>query len=302
MGAGDSASNYADNLFFDPPFVVSAPKRQTLPVVFDSPHSGRRYPPPLLARSRLDPRTLRRSEDSFVDMIFSGVVAQGAPLIAAQFPRAYVDVNRERYELDPAMFHDTLPSHANTSSARVSGGLGTIPRVVAEGSEIYRDKLTFLEVEARLAALYTPYHMALRDLMNRTQARFGWAVLIDCHSMPSQSTWGEPGESTLPRPDIVLGDRHGTSCAPEVVLGVERYLVGRGYRVIRNSPYAGGYITEHYGRPAEGWHGLQIEINRAIYMNEVTFKLTKGYERLAHDMSFIGQVIAGSMARPLAAE
>jgi len=302
LGTADGSGDYEDKAFFDPPLVVSNPVRRTLPVIFDSPHSGRRYPPPLLARSRLDPRALRRSEDSFVDMIFAGVVAQGAPLVAAQFPRAYVDVNRERYELDPAMFHDSLPPHANISSPRVSGGLGTIARVVAEGSEIYRDKLSFLEVESRLAALYTPYHVTLRELMTKTQAQFGWAVLVDCHSMPSLPIGLEPGETSMPRPDIVLGDRHGTTCAPEVILGVERYLVSRGYRVVRNNPYAGGFITQNYGRPGHGWHALQIEINRAIYMNEAAFRLTKGFERLARDMAYLGQVIAASLTHRLAAE
>lgn len=301
MSSGEKPGDYADHAYFDPPFVVCEPARQTVPVVFDSPHSGRRYPPPLISRSKLDPRTLRRSEDCFVDMIFAGVVALGAPLLAAQFPRAYVDVNRECYELDPSMFHDALPAHANTSSPRVNGGLGTIPRLVAEGSEIYRDKLSFLEVEARLAALYRPYHDALKQLLTRTRDLFGWALLVDCHSMPSHSIGGD-SDPRYPRPDIVLGDRYGVSCAPDIVASAERFLTGRGYRVIRNNPYAGGYITEHYGRPAQGWHTLQVEINRAIYMNEATFKPTKGFSRVARDMSALAHALGGFQVQRLAAE
>ena len=264
---------------------VVSPRPQTMPAVFASPHSGTAYPPAFVASSRLDPITLRKSEDSYVDEIFTGVVDEGAPLLRALFPRAYIDPNREPFELDPSMFEDALPEYANTRSPRIAAGLGTIARVVTNGEEIYRGKLTFAEALKRVNELYRPYHGALQRLIESTLARFGVCFLIDCHSMPSI---GGPMDEDAGRRrfDIVLGDCHGTSCAPELIELVERFLAGKGYQVVRNNPYAGGFTTRHYGVPATRVHALQIEINRALYMNEATLERGANLPRItAHMMA-----------------
>jgi N-formylglutamate amidohydrolase len=264
----------------DPPFVVREPARHTAAFVFNAPHSGAVYPASFLTTSRLDPVALRRSEDAFIDDLFAGVVALGAPLMAARFPRAYLDVNREPYELDPRMFEGGLPAFANTRSMRVAGGLGTIPRIVADGQEIYGGHLRPEEGLRRIELLYKPYHHTLRQLLQRTAQAFGHAVLIDCHSMPSTSLGRDDGLKA----DIILGDRYGTSCAGLLTDLVEVALRARGYTVVRNKPYAGGYITEHYGEPAGGLHALQIELNRALYMDERTLAQKPGFQMLAGDL------------------
>jgi len=253
------------------PFEVLAPRAASSPFVFASPHSGSEYPDDLLAASRLDAHSLRKSEDSFVDELFGEAPAKGALLIRANFPRAYLDVNREAWELDPTMFQDDLPDYVNTRSYRVAGGLGTIARVVSNGAEIYGEKLKFAEAVRRINELYLPYHRALADLLESNHRRFKHAVLIDCHSMPSV---GGPmdRDSGHERAEIVLGDRYGTSCLPILTDAAEEVLTSLGYTVRRNTPYAGGYITRHYGRPADGIHALQIEINRALYMDEANIR------------------------------
>lgn len=246
------------------------PPARSLPVVVASPHSGQTYPLAFIEASRLDPITLRRSEDSFVDELFGGAVAAGAPLLRALYPRAYVDLNREPFELDPAMFEDELPAYCKTRSPRIAAGLGTVARVVGSGQEIYARKLRFSEVFRRITALHQPYHAALTRLVGDTHARFGHCVLIDAHSMPSSGSpvdW-ECGATV----DFVLGDCHGTSCAAAVMERAAALLSGWGYTVARNEPYPGGYTTRHYGRPDDGVHALQIEVNRSLYMNEITFE------------------------------
>ncbi len=266
------------------------PPRRALPLVLASPHSGADYPAGFLAASRLDPLTLRRSEDSFVDDLFAAAPDLGAPLLAARFPRAYLDVNREPWELDPAMFADALPSYVNIRSPRVRMGLGTIARVVASGEEIYGGKLAFADARRRVDALYHPYHRALRRLADETGSTFGGYLLIDCHSMPSAaSVVGESGA------DIVLGDCHGTSCAARIVDAARVFLGERGFGVAINAPYAGGFTTGHYGSPRRGRHALQIEINRGLYMDERNFKKKPGFNRLASQMTalvaHLGQVM-----------
>jgi N-formylglutamate amidohydrolase len=265
------------------PHEVLQPAAQTLPLVFASPHSGSNYPSEFIAASRLDLINLRRSEDSFVDEIFKAAPEQGAPLIRALFPRAYVDPNREPFELDPAMFEDPLPGYANTASPRVAAGLGTIARIVASGADIYQRKLTFDEALGRIRGCYWPYHNALRELVEQTRERFGFCILVDCHSMPS---CGVPGDkaTALNGTEIVLGDCHGNSCAPVVIATVERTLSDLGYAVRRNSPYSGGFVTRHYGRPGEGIHSLQIEINRRLYMDEDRMERAPELPRLKGDM------------------
>lgn len=253
------------------------------PLVFNSPHSGCYYPPDFTAASPLDLATLRRSEDSFIDEIFADAPKYGAPLLRALFPRAYLDVNREAFELDPGMFADSLPAHVNTRSQRAAGGLGTIARVVADGTNIYREKLAFADAEQRIAALYRPYHTALHALLEETARTCGVAVLIDCHSMPSIGVAPHaPGQRAS---EIILGDRFGASCSPLISQTVESALSEMGYLVARNNPYAGGYITDTYGQPGKGCHALQIEINRALYMDEVLIVRGPGFTRMRADMS-----------------
>src|SRR6266536_2315134 len=272
----------------DPPFETLEPADWRGPVVFNSPHSGNVYPRAFLAASRLDVATLRRSEDSFVDELALGVVARGHPLMRAHFPRCYVDVNREPYELDPRMFDGRLPSFANTRSMRVAGGLGTVARVVGDAQEIYDQRIPVDDALRRIEGLYKPYHRALRRLLTRVHRDFGAAVLVDCHSMPS--TAGAKDER--PRADIVLGDRYGTSCVAAVSETVEVTLRDLGYAVSRNKPYAGGFITEHYGNPAAGLHAIQLEFNRGLYMDERRFERAEGFSRLAADLEILAERLA----------
>jgi N-formylglutamate deformylase len=267
----------------DPPFEIIEPADLAGPVLFNSPHSGSVYPAGFLTASRLDIGALRRSEDSYVDSLVGGVVARGYPLMRAHFPRCYVDVNREPYELDPRMFDGRLPSFANTRSMRVAGGLGTVARVVGDAQEIYDQRIAVDEAMRRIESLYKPYHRALRRLFTRIQGSFGAAVLVDCHSMPSST--GQKDER--PRPEFVIGDRYGTSCVGAVVECVERTLRAMGYTVSRNKPYAGGFITEHYGNPAAGLHAIQLEINRALYMDERRHERAPGFSALAADMEVL---------------
>lgn len=268
---------------FSPAFAIAEPPRQSTPFVFNAPHAGDQYPASFLALSALDPAALRRSEDAFVDRLFGGVVALGAPLLAARFPRAFLDVNREPYELDPRMFEGRLPAYANIRSMRVAGGLGTVPRIVADGHEIYRGRLKVEDALHRIDGLYKPYHRALRGLVARTADLFGHAVLIDCHSMPSSSL----GREEADKADVVLGDRYGTSCTGLLTDLVDAAFRGLGYAVVRNKPYAGGFITEHYGAPALGRHTLQIEINRALYMDERALRPSAGFAKVAADLGTV---------------
>lgn len=264
---------------FDPPFRLTRPARQTVPVVLNAPHSGRIYPEAFLHASRLGAHELRRSEDAHVEALFAHGPALGAPLLEALFPRAFLDVNREPFELDPHMFDGPLPAHANTGSLRVAAGLGTIPRVVSEQEEIYRRKLHPEEAEERLTALYFPYHAALDGLMRETRASFGAALLLDCHSMPESAASAGLAQPRL-RPDIVLGDRHGSAAAHELTDALEQLLADQGLKVGRNRPYAGGFITQTHGKPSLGSHAIQIEICRSLYMDEASLSLHSGFAPL----------------------
>ncbi|WP_127521957.1 N-formylglutamate amidohydrolase [Mesorhizobium sp. Z1-4] len=285
------------------PFTVEEAAEQRVPFVFNSPHSGRFYPDRFLAMAKLDADTIRRSEDCFVDQLFGGVVRLGAPLLSANFPRAYLDANREPWELDPRMFSQPLPSFANVRSPRVAGGLGTVPRLVGEGLDIYGGKLPLQEAAERIEYLYKPYHETLKRLVAQTHARFGYAVLVDCHSMPASIRVGDSGV----RPDFIVGDRFGASASAALTEHAIDVLAEMGYTVAHNKPYAGGFITEHYGRPARGLHALQIEVNRGLYLNERTYEKTSGYAALAHDLTrFAAELTtlpdAYLEAAPLAAE
>ena len=272
----------------DPPFEILEPAEWRGPVVLNSPHSGSVYPRAFLTASRLELATLRRSEDSFVDELNLGVVRRGYPLMRAHFPRCYVDVNREPYELDPRMFEGRLPSFANTRSMRVAGGLGTVARVVGDAQEIYHQRIPVDEAIRRIEGLYKPYHRALRRLFTRVHRDFGAAILIDCHSMPSSA--GSKDER--PRADVVLGDRYGTSCVAAVAETVESTLRAQGYSVSRNKPYAGGFITEHYGNPASGLHAIQLELNRAIYMDERRREKGPRFAQVAADFTALADALA----------
>jgi N-formylglutamate amidohydrolase len=266
--------------------------------VLSSPHSGRDYPESFVRQSRLDPLALRRSEDFLVDEIFGAGPSLGMPLVAARFPRAFCDANREPYELDPQMFEERLPAFVNTRSVRVACGLGTIARVVSDGAEIYDRRLSFAEAESRLAQCYRPYHEALKEMVAETSARFGHALLLDCHSMPSI---GGPLDldAGLGRKDLVLGDRYGTSSDPKIVRLMESLLREQGFDVARNSPYAGGHTTQLYGRPSRGLHAVQIEINRALYMDERRIEPGPGFTEITRRMGAFLTGLAESLGATL---
>jgi N-formylglutamate amidohydrolase len=280
---------------------IARPAAQTLPVVVSSPHSGRDYPACFVAQAAVGLETLRSSEDSFVDELFAAAPELGAPMISALFPRVYVDVNRAAYELDPDMFHDELPDYVTTRNARIAAGLGTIARVVANAEPIYAGKLSFAEAEHRIRTCYLPYHEALAQLIEETRQRFGVCILLDCHSMPSGAFGQRRGLVRGGVPDFVLGDCHGISCDRTLMEMVERRLEQRLYRTRRNTPYAGGHVTRHYGRPQDGVHALQIEINRALYMDERRFERKPSLSRIAGDLSELMAGIA-PLAERLAAE
>jgi N-formylglutamate amidohydrolase len=290
MNADESAEVSASGAVdFVTPFEIFEPATLATPLIFNSPHSGRVYPKSFLGCSRLDALTLRRSEDAFVDELFAPCIAIGAPLMRANFPRAFLDVNREPFELDPLMFEGRLPTFANTRSLRVAGGLGTIPRVVGEAQEIYKGRIAVADAMARIATLYKPYHQALRDLIERAAGAFGLAVLLDCHSMPSSVADGAA-------PDFVIGDRYGASAASWVVDTVENALRHSGYSVRRNKPYAGGFITEHYGAPGAARHVVQIEINRALYMDERAMAKSDRWRDLSANLFAMAALLAGRVA------
>jgi N-formylglutamate amidohydrolase len=287
MAALESSTQSLSDLEADPPeapFVLTRPPAgaRATPLIFATPHSGRIYPPSLRAASRLDAQALRGSEDVAVDALIAEAPGLGVPVLAARLARAFVDLNRAPWDLDPAMFDGDLPAYAQSRSARVGAGLGVIARIVREGEEIYGRKLTFAEAARRIEAAHRPYHQALTDLTRETVNALGVAVLIDWHSMPSAATAHEgPGAGC----DLVVGDRFGASAAPAVTRRVEAELRDLGYRVARNAPYAGGYTTEHYGRPAQKVHALQIEVSRGLYLDEASLTITAGFVALKADLT-----------------
>jgi N-formylglutamate amidohydrolase len=270
------------------PFEIVRAEPPGGPLVFASPHSGRIYPAGMMTASRLDAAAIRRSEDAWMDQLIEGAPAHGISVIAARLARVYLDVNREAWELDQGMFSDELPPYARARTARVAAGLGAIARIVAEGEEVYARKLTFEEARARVEAVHGPYHAALGALVEETLAAHGLAILMDWHSMPSAAAQHAAGG----RCDMVLGDRFGGACAPAVARLVERELAALGYAVARNTPYAGGYTTEHYGAPTRGVHALQIEVNRALYVDEATLAPTAGFAALKADLERLFAALA----------
>jgi N-formylglutamate amidohydrolase len=260
-------------------FEILAPSAWTAPAVFNSPHSGKQYPADLLRMTRLSHAALRKSEDCYIDELFMSCVDYGAPLLRALVPRAYIDLNREAYEFDPRMFGCELPGYMNTSSPRVAGGLGTIPRLVAEGEEIYRERLSLIDALGRVETIYRPYHRTLNALLDEVLGNIGTVLLMDCHSMPSNATSfiSPPHQTSV---DVVIGDRYEASCPAEITSFVEDLLRAQGLRVVRNKPYAGGFITQNYGSPTLGRNALQIEINRSLYMDELRFEKNSNFAPL----------------------
>jgi N-formylglutamate amidohydrolase len=243
--------------------------------VFNSAHSGRDYPERFLRMTRLDQLSIRQSEDAWVDELFARAPHLGTPLLRAHFPRAYLDVNREPWELDPQMFVEPLSDRFNTTSPRGAAGLGTLARVVAENKPIYRERLTLDDARMRIEGIYLPYHATLQRLLSDAVNAYGVAVLIDCHSMPRIARSGD-----RLAPDVVLGDRYGTTCAQGIIDLCEMVFAGAGLRVARNRPYAGGFIARTYGRPPHGIHAVQVEISRHLYMNEVTLEKNEGFNAI----------------------
>lgn len=240
------------------------PVQLTSSVLFASPHSGCDYPAAFVRRSQLNERTIRSSEDAFVDRLFEPAPEFGAPLLSAGAPRAYVDLNRSPDELDPALI-EGVRRHGH--NPRVASGLGVIPRVVANGRSIYSGRITMTEARSRIDAYWRPYHSALQDLLDQAHTAFGRAILIDCHSMPHEAMDGV-ARSGQRRPEIVLGDRFGAAASSGIVERVEAAFAGAGLTVTRNAPFAGAYVTQAYGRPSRQQHAIQVEIDRALYMDE----------------------------------
>ena len=251
---------------FDP-FILYEPAQLTSNIVFATPHSGRNYSQDFLDRIILDAHAIRASEDAFVDQLFLPVTAVGAPLLAALVPRAFVDLNRSCEELDPALIEDV---RSTGSSARVTSGLGVVPRVVGVGRSIYHGKISMVEAQARLQDVWYPYHQRLQVLLDATRTKFGHVVLIDCHSMPHEAA--NPGLRSKTSPEIVVGDRFGAAADLKVTDCVQAAFTDAGFRVSRNMPFAGAYISQHYGKPKRGQHVIQIEIDRSLYLDEASIE------------------------------
>ena len=249
------------------PFIIYEPAQLTSSIVFATPHSGRNYPLDFLDRIILDAHAIRASEDAFVDQLFLPVTAVGAPLLAALVPRAFVDLNRSCEELDPALIEGV---RSTGSSARVTSGLGVVPRVVGAGRSIYHGKISMVEAQARLQDVWYPYHQRLQVLLDATRTKFGHVVLIDCHSMPHEAA--NPGLRSKTSPEIVVGDRFGAAADLKVTECVQAAFTDAGFRVSRNMPFAGAYISQHYGKPKRGQHVVQIEIDRSLYLDEASIE------------------------------
>lgn len=282
------------------PYRLKRPIKRTSCVVFSSPHSGRAYPREMLDTSVLDSLALRSSEDAYVDRLFDAAPLCGAAMLSAVFPRAWVDLNRRHDEFDPALIEDVSQSGPNP---RISSGLGVIPRVVAGGRCIYRGKISRAEAEQRVQSVWRPYHQILETLLTETRALFGQAVLLDCHSMPREALRNARAPSGQ-RPEIVIGDRFGASASPNVIAEVESVFRGEGFVVARNVPFAGAYITQHYGRPSQGRHAVQVEVDRTLYMDEKTLMQNDGYADVKDALDRVTRRIAayGAEQMPLAAE
>jgi N-formylglutamate deformylase len=271
-----------------PPFELKLPDRRTTSVIFASPHSGRSYPSAFLRASVLDERTIRTSEDAFVDQLLDCVPALGAPLLLANAPRAYIDLNRAQDELDPALVEGVRPVAHNP---RIASGLGVIPRVVSGGRAIYQGKLSRIEAERRIEQWWRPYHDRLHALMEDTRNAFGAALLVDMHSMPREAI-DSIANAGARRPDVVIGDRFGAAASPEIVDRIEASFADAGFRVMRNAPFAGAYIAQTYGRPGRNQHAVQIELDRSLYMNEQEIRPNGNFDGFRRKLSAVLAAIA----------
>ncbi|MFK7753407.1 MAG: N-formylglutamate amidohydrolase [Sedimentitalea sp.] len=285
----------------DAAYHLSQPAQCLSGVVFASPHSGSDYGRSFVRKSQLDEHTIRSSEDAFVDLLFASVPDFGAPFLKASAPRAYVDLNRSPDELDPALIEGARRQGHNP---RIASGLGVIPRVVANGRAIYSGKITMAEAEQRIDTYWRPYHAALQHLLDVAHRSFGQAILIDCHSMPHEAMDGV-ARGAARRPEIVLGDRFGAAASADVVDQIEAAFASAGLVVTRNAPFAGAYVTQAYGRPSRNQHAVQIEIDRAVYMDERRIRPNRNFDAfrqvLQDVIADIVQIGAGDGAR-LAAE
>ncbi|MFO7758443.1 MAG: N-formylglutamate amidohydrolase [Roseovarius sp.] len=280
---------------------LTQPERRTTSVVFASPHSGRAYSQAFLRRTALDAQAVRTSEDAFVDQLFDTAPEFGAPFLKAGAPRAYVDLNRGADELDPALI-DGAPRQGH--NPRIASGLGVIPRVVANGQAIYAGKLSLIEARTRIERVWHPYHSALQAALDEAYLMFGEAILVDCHSMPHEAM-DQVARRGVRRPEVVLGDRFGASADGAVVDRIEAAFTRAGLVVARNTPFAGAYVTQAYGRPGRGRHAVQIEIDRALYMDERRIRPNRNFDAFRALMREVVREIAGigrSDAMPLAAE
>jgi N-formylglutamate deformylase len=270
------------------PFRLMEPDRLAASAVFNSPHSGRDYPAELVRRSRLTRQGLRASEDVLVDALFAAAPGHGAPLLAATAPRAWLDLNRAPSELDPALIRGVRTQGLNQ---RVAAGLGVIPRVVSEGARIYRGKITLEEAQARIRDVHEPYHAMLEALLARARDAFGMAVLFDCHSMPTEALRAAPRVQGV-CPEIVLGDRFGAAASRVLVSFTQRAFERAGFVVARNAPFAGGYITQRHGRPQQGVHAIQIEIDRGLYLDQARLEPLPAFDRIQARLSrVIGELV-----------
>ncbi|KEJ90351.1 N-formylglutamate amidohydrolase [Sulfitobacter donghicola] len=281
-------------------FDVLLPNTPASCVVFASPHSGRDYAWSFMRKTVLNEHAIRSSEDAFVDQLFDCAPNYGAAFIKAGAPRSFVDLNRARDELDPALIEGVRRVGHNP---RIASGLGVIPRVVANGRAIYRGKMPLNEAQERIAKYWEPYHERLQALLTAAQNRHGQTVLIDCHSMPHEAMDGV-ARSGIRRPDVVLGDRFGAAASGEVVDRIEAAFVEAGFVVTRNAPFAGAYITQAYGKPAKGQHAVQVEIDRSLYMNEQLIRPNGDFEAVRAALQNVVEEVAkiGQGRIPLAAE
>ncbi|WP_428546116.1 N-formylglutamate amidohydrolase [Profundibacter sp.] len=281
-------------------YQLELPENRTTSVIFASPHSGRSYPWAFLRKSVLDELAIRSSEDAFVDLLFADVPTFGAPLLSARAPRAFVDLNRSRDELDPAVIDSVPRSGLNP---RVASGLGVIPRVVSRGRQIYRGKLSKHEADLRLTQYWQPYHDVLEGVVAENCRMFGQAVLIDCHSMPHEAI-DSINRRSGPKAEVVLGDRYGAAANGDIVDRIEAAFVGAGLTVVRNMPFAGAYVAQHYGRPSLNRHAVQVEIDRSLYMNEKLVRPNANFRNFQKLITSIASEISeiGRREQPLAAE
>jgi N-formylglutamate amidohydrolase len=280
---------------YETPYTIARPLAERVaPIVVTSPHSGCDYPEAFLAASRLSAHDLRQSEDMYVDALFAEAANFGATLISARYPRSFVDLNRGANEIDPDLVDDDLPVHREQSLPRVQAGLGTIPRIVAEDAPIYDDKLSIEDIALRMREIYHPFHATLEHEVESLRVLHGTALLVDAHSMPSLATRNNAPRNRSAQIDIVLGTCHGRACSDRVTDFISQYFRRSGYTIALNRPYAGGYITNHFGRPHRASHAIQIEINRALYMNETSYEMTANFDSLKADLSGLVAALTGA--------